>query len=127
MMARFFFRGMDDTYKLQFWWRFKDDDLDNAYELLELEDDAGEKEIKACVDWDVRIWRVWVWLKLIDQEKWMNTHEIQLIKSADTCFFWFETYLFDPIWLVDKSWGHPRKVCQQKQFVKHVCCQHASD
>lgn len=87
MMARLLFRGMDDTYKLQFWWRFKDDDLDNAYELLELEDDAGEKEIKACVDWDVRIWRVWVWLKLIDQEKWMNTHEIQLIKSADTCFF----------------------------------------
>lgn len=30
--------------------KFKDDDLDNAYELLELEDDAGEKEIKACVD-----------------------------------------------------------------------------
>ncbi len=28
---------------------FKDDDLDNAYELLELEDDAGEKEIKALL------------------------------------------------------------------------------
>lgn len=25
----------------------QEDDLDNAYELLELEDDAGEKEIKA--------------------------------------------------------------------------------
>jgi len=25
----------------------EDDDLDNAYELLGLEDDAGEKEIKA--------------------------------------------------------------------------------
>ena len=27
----------------------QDDDLDNAYELLGLEDDAGEKEIKALI------------------------------------------------------------------------------
>ena len=51
---RAFFLGewmIPTNYKrTHFWWRFKDDDLDNAYELLELEDDAGEKEIKACVD-----------------------------------------------------------------------------
>ena len=28
-------------------WQREEDDLENAYELLGLEDDAGEKEIKA--------------------------------------------------------------------------------
>ena len=31
----------------------EDDDLDNAYELLGLEDDAGEKEIKAGGTWGI--------------------------------------------------------------------------
>lgn len=132
MMARLLFRRMDDTYKrTHFWWRhsaeftakFKDDDLDNAYELLELEDDAGEKEIKACVDLrcenlkDLSMAQT-NWPPKMDEHSSDPNDQI----CRDKCFFWFEPYLFDPTtWLVDKWWVHPRKACQQKQIVKHVC------
>ena len=130
MMARLLFRRMDDTYKrTHFWWRHSAEFTRNSRTMIwttptsywSLKMMLERRRLRPALIWDVRIERIWVWLKLIEHQKWMNTHEIQMIKSVDTCFFWFETYLFDPTWLVDKWWVHPRKACQQKQFVKQVC------
>ena len=139
MMARLLFRRMDDTYKrTHFWWRhsaeftakFKDDDLDNAYELLELEDDAGEKEIKACVDLrcenlkDLSMAQT-NWPPKMDEHSWDPNDQI----CRDKCFFFDlnHTYLILLLdWWINGEYILERHANKNKLWSMCVC-QHASD